>query len=95
VKIRSGFVSNSSTSSFCMFGVMLDSCDESFYDKIKDLGLDLDLESTDWATYIGKSWASIKDDQTGAEFKQDIENKVAKLLGKNATCKTYEEAWHD
>ena len=40
----------------------------------------------------GKSWDEIKDDQTGLEFKQEIENNIKKLLPE-ANCGTHQESW--
>jgi len=108
MKIRSGFVSNSSSSSFLIYGVYLDSIqefnpdpdDEDFdiydylYDKCRKL--DLDCHRPYDATYIGKSWNEVGDNETGKEFKERTEAAIRKLLdGKVEKVKfqTYEESY--
>ena len=110
MKIRNGFVSNSSTSSFLIYGIVIDDtvglpdaakedglC-EYFYHKIKQDKLDLEVHTPDdyGSTYIGRSWAGVKDDQTGAQFKQDVFEQLSKLLGRtDIKCETCEHAWRD
>ena len=36
-----------------------------------------------------------KDDQTGLQFKQEIEEQLKKVFGEDIKCNTYSEAWHD
>ena len=123
MKTRNGFVSNSSTTSFCIYGVCIDlddireevrknfniksddgdvdydeDYDEYQYDNvIEDMaekdGLECHSPYHDSTKYIGISWASIKDDETGREFKQRIEDTVKKFT--DVECTTYEEAWYD
>jgi hypothetical protein len=45
--------------------------------------------------YVGRSWDTIKDDETGAEFKKSVEAKIAEIVGKEVKCSTMEEAWRD
>jgi hypothetical protein len=90
MKIREGFVSNSSTTSFCIYGAFLEDTEEIDEEKAGKLGLEIEYD--DYGIYVGKSWPSIKDDQTGGEFKKGIEDQIAKLLGKKVECETHEEA---
>lgn len=82
MKIRNGFVSNSSTSSFLIYGVFVegfsyDDCDQimkntngfSYYCP----------EGCDGA-YIGISWSDITDDETGKQFKERIEKQLRELF---------------
>jgi len=111
MKIRIGFVSNSSSTSFCMYGVILErdeidkfcrqlNIEESSngYD-IEDLcnylGLSNHQAYQDSDSYvIGESWDSIEDDQTGGDFKKEIQDKISTLDGK-LRCSFHEGGWYD
>jgi len=45
--------------------------------------------------YVGRSWDSIGDDETGKQFKDSIEEDLVKVFGDSISCGTYEEAWRD
>ena len=98
MKIRNGFVSNSSSSSFLIYGAYTDitSYDkmEELNDKLKDAGLGY-FGNSDMGFYIGKSWDAIGDTETGGAFKTRVEEGVKKVLGEKAECGTHEAAWHD
>ena len=78
MKIRYGFVSNSSSSSFCAYGTCIndyqeyDDNDEPKHDLdklLKDTCLDY-MIGDDNELYIGRAPSTIEDDETGKEFRE-------------------------
>jgi hypothetical protein len=109
MKIRSGFVANSSTSSFMMYGVCIDydpegdkddeDFDFDYYDETEKVGLD-HYQLGDSNHFIGISMSQIGDDETGKQFKDKITKKVNEFLDKIGYTgirhfSIMEEAWHD
>lgn len=136
MKIRNGFVSNSSSSSFCIYGTTLSDIKidmedyikthfEELLETVKEVeyfqeypdnmpntvekmveafeddpcwfwGLCFDIECfrTDWETYLGRSWKSIGDDETGKEFKNSVETMLSKLAGSPVECETFDETYY-
>ena len=104
MKIRSGFVSNSSSSSFCVYGSYIaESVFEAVYDdanKIKILEqFDIDEHGNpdcyEDTTMVGRRFTSIKDDETGGEFKKKTSEAMKKLFGEDTECSTCKEGWYD
>jgi hypothetical protein len=141
MKIRTGFVSNSSSSSFCIYGInksekeikeallskgfateedLVDGVSEYFYnftyqckeqrgtlteeEKAEDAER-IFRKADGWLfesnpydsnySYLGLPWSFIKDDETGAQFKEKIEGKMKQLFGEDVKCATYEECWQE
>jgi len=112
MKHRLGFVSNSSTCSFLIYGV------EASISEVQKILLangttqeELDSEGlVEWfgdekngtqglycediyewdAAFVGRHYSSMGDDETMAEFKKDVAEKVEKLFGKEMKCEEHE-----
>jgi len=112
MKIRSGFVSNSSSSSFLIYGVSFDKVElkeilhpdgsdlEDAYEELEERipkGSGIDIHCMwDWDTYyVGASWDTVGDDETGRQFKDRVEKVLTEVLGNGLSFATHEEAWRD
>ena len=117
IKIRAGFVSNSSSSSFLLYGVELEPSEKfreleeenedyayDLEEKIEKLGLDFETMGEADYVWLGLSWSSVRDDETGKEFKQRVEESIKKFLAENKELfedtekvefDTHQEAWRD
>jgi hypothetical protein len=94
MKYRLGFVSNSSSCSFLIYGTVVER------EKVSNLVELISKENLDITyyndyAYIGKSWDKIKDDETGAQFKEPIKKALVRIFGDNVVVETLEEAWYD
>jgi hypothetical protein len=94
VKTRIGFVSNSSSSSFCIYGIYLGHMSDEDYEFINKTGLTDYGSPLDGDTYVGRSWTSIGNNETGGQFKESVEKLIANRWP-DKKCNTYEEAWYD
>ncbi|HUS51013.1 MAG TPA: hypothetical protein VMZ91_12670 [Candidatus Paceibacterota bacterium] len=120
MKIRKGFVSNSSSSSFCIYGISIEQ--EEIAKKMVELGF-IEKDGDDYNDIfewlygdsnkileqnglsvncpydddicIGREWKSIKDNETGKEFKESVEKSLNKMFKKDIKCSTIEVAWYD
>ncbi len=96
MKTRLGFVSNSSSSSFCVYGVDFGSgmiMTQEDVDYMSENKLHDETGEHD-SVYIGREWQSIGDDETGRQFKDSIAGAIEKRWpGK--TCGTHKEGWLD
>jgi hypothetical protein len=74
MKTRRGFVSNSSTTSFCIFGIAIDE-ENDLWSEARKVGLEQDYYSEFCdgpRQVIGLSYSKIGDDETGAQFKRRV-----------------------
>lgn len=54
------------------------------------------IKAGDSESYVvGASWSSVRDSETGAEFKKSVENEIRILIGDDVSCRTIKEAWQD
>lgn len=114
MKIRNGFVSNSSSSSFHIYGARIEESEirkilieeeiateeglnqygpweffEEFECKFKGLSCFPYYDGE--CVYIGRTYSSIGDDETGGEFKKSATEAVKKYFGDEVECEEYEE----
>jgi len=113
MKIRNGFVSNSSTSSFCLFGICVDRNDavkaaklldpefdvEDSYDAGEVIAEKLHLTYSNGPpesdyVYIGRTAFDLKDDETGAQFKQSVRSALSSYFP-DEDYSWYSEGWYD
>ena len=103
MKVRQGFVSNSSSSSFLIYGSIVDDDDpicelKEFINDPEGYCGKHELECySPWEDeyYIGRSWDEVEDDQTGKEFKEETENKIKGITATTDGFSTLSEAWRD
>jgi len=119
MKMKHGFVSNSSTTSFCIYGASFENEEITKFlekngvehpdddhvgeleelDKFKEAFLEVhcgpDSDYGDYGIYLGRSFDSIKDDETGKEFKESIEKNLSEFFGRKVKCSCIKEAWRD
>jgi hypothetical protein len=100
MKIRSGFVSNSSSSSFLIFGVNLSNEEAA---KLSRVDHEYYSGNDDCCVHcFGISWDDVGDDETGRQFKQRVMEEVNAALRKFGfkerdaiEFETQSHAWYD
>lgn len=94
MKIRVGFVSNSSTTSFSIYGIWLDHPELPMREKIESSDLFWCLDELGDGLYVGRTWKSIQDTETGRQFKEWVENKL-KDFGITEAPTSIDAGWRD
>lgn len=79
MKVRQGFVSNSSSSSFCILGFTAKDGEEIGYNKSELLRDENAISEWDDTRYIGAWPESMKDDETLLQFKTRIIEELKKF----------------
>ena len=88
MKVRTGFVSNSSSSSFCIFGAVLP-------ENTEEISLPSELEYSygisDYydSILVGTAPWNMKEDETRKQFEERVTKEIKKTFGPNIECR-----WH-
>ena len=94
MKVRQGFVSNSSTTSFCIMGEWMDPDIDDFWDVCEEAGLEIHQPEGCRGYAVGLSYDDMEDDETKAQFKQRIKELIFKVTGEDVDPGTIEEAYY-
>jgi hypothetical protein len=100
MKVRKGFVSNSSSCSFLLYGTYTDDKDliekaEKFNSKLTSKGIETYSMDFSDGLYIGKSPDKMRDDQTMSDFKKEVAQTIDEILGAPQNYSFLEEAWYN
>lgn len=96
MKTRQGFVSNSSTTSFCIYGTTF--LEESDVDAVCE-----ELEKANISVYydpyenvyVGKNIDKMEDSQTLGEFKGNTQKQIDEIFGKEVRCSLITDGWYE
>ena len=91
MKIRPGFVSNSSTTSFCIYGVHTE---EDVWDEAENVGLE--CHRFNYSGYaVGMPFCDMGEDETKADFKTRVQALVKKVLPDATEFGMQEDSYYD
>lgn len=79
MKIRLGFVSNSSSTSFCIFGLYVgDNVEVEALKLVKDNELRVEYGCSEWddSVYVGLPPSAMKDDETLSQFRDRVRRQL-------------------
>lgn len=97
MKIRNGFVSNSSSTSFCIGGITIDKdleMEES--NKLEEKGLEVIINADDGITYVGISIDKMEDNETKREFLERVKKMFIDFDEfKNKEVSIIYDGWYD
>jgi len=93
MKIRTGFVSNSSSSSFCIFGTYENLTSE-MIDKLEDAGFSVYDPWESSCQYAGMDCDKMEMDETRRQFEDRVTKKLEEL-GYKGPFGHYREGWYN
>jgi len=99
MKFRQGFISNSSSTSFCIYGYYLDKYIDCDYDIRDKTGIEVYSNPNSYgdSTYIGIPLSTIGDEETFKQFKQRVEATINNYINipEGAEIGILESSWYD
>jgi len=104
MKIRQGFVSNSSTTSFCIAGVGLSKkelketfdVEEAWEIESSELSVYRNSDAGDYGeNYVGLSIDRMLPDETRAQFEARASDLLSRLAGKPVVVSIFTEGWYN
>ena len=93
MKIRTGFVSNSSSSSFCIFGIYADGSGDATREQYDEAGFSTYNPYDDGSFYAGVDFTEMGLDETKRQFQDRVEAKF-KAAGFDDNLSWLEEGWY-
>lgn len=97
MKIRLGFISNSSNTSFCIYGRYFDLKDitDEMIIELEELDLEVIGDQNNDGYYIGRSYTLIKDNETGKEFKERTLKDMKIIFPELEVLHNQEDGWYN
>jgi hypothetical protein len=94
MKQRNGFVSNSSSSSFCIFGGVVDN-DEKELPKGSSLDYVYGISNYADSILVGCAPQDMGEDETRGRFEERITKEIHKIFGNNIACSWYTDGGYN
>jgi len=94
MKIRQGFVSNSSTTVFAIFGTYIENNDD-LKEKAEEIGIDAHSDEEGDGFYIGRSTRNMPLDKTLNEIEQELLANFKEIGIDAKKCSWHVEGWRD
>ena len=105
MRTRQGFVSNSSSVSFTIYGVSLEDGEfpelfTSWGDPKEGFPKDSKLNTYagspySGVIYVGREWCTIEDHETGLQFKKSVEADIRDFFGQDMNCRIWKEGYYN